>query len=190
MIEEKSQADHLREQKSIRFIDSRYNELFRIPDGGTIRVDYPDYHYTAKCQYLDDYHTQVGNRVYHICQFAELLERGGGTCRPEPEIAREKSVRDIVAIQENGAVSCYYGDSTRFQEIPSQLSENYLKNAELLLEDDYGMIDGVINNGVEEQTQKVLDHGKEKASVVELLKSHPKSEPERKAFTRYPKQER
>ena len=73
----------------IRFIDSRYKELFRIPDGGTIQVDYPDRHYAAKCSYIDDYHTQVGNNVYHICQFAEILERGGGTCRPEPELDRD-----------------------------------------------------------------------------------------------------
>ena len=73
----------------IRFIDSRYKELFRIPDGGTIQVDYPDRHYAAKCCYIDDYHTQVGNNVYHICQFAEILERGGGTCRPEPELDRD-----------------------------------------------------------------------------------------------------
>ena len=33
----------------IRFINSRYKELFRIPDGGTIQVDYPDRHYAAKC---------------------------------------------------------------------------------------------------------------------------------------------
>ena len=26
-------------------------------------------------------------------------------------------------------------------------SENYLKNAEMAMEDDYGMIDGIINNG-------------------------------------------
>lgn len=25
--------------------------------------------------------------------------------------------------------------------------ENYLKNAEMAMEDDYGMIDGIINNG-------------------------------------------
>ena len=42
----------------IRFIDSQYKELFRIPDGGTIQVDYPDRHYAAKCHYIDDYHTR------------------------------------------------------------------------------------------------------------------------------------
>lgn len=68
----------------IRFIDSRYNELFRIPNGGTVTVTYPDgAGYTAKCTYLDDYHTQIGGRVHHICEFAERMQRAGAMCWPE-----------------------------------------------------------------------------------------------------------
>ena len=37
--------------------------------------------------------------------------------------------------------------SVGFQELPGFMSENYLKAAEMSLEDDYGMIDGIINNG-------------------------------------------
>lgn len=91
MTEEKSGTGHLSDQKYIRFINSRYQELFRIPDGGMIQVDYPGYHYTVKCRYLDDYHTQIGKHVYHICQFAELLERSGGTCRPKPNTAQKRT---------------------------------------------------------------------------------------------------
>jgi hypothetical protein len=25
---------------------------------------------------------EVGNNLYHICEFAELMERGGHTCEP------------------------------------------------------------------------------------------------------------
>lgn len=356
----------------IRFIDSRYQELFRIPDGGTIQLDYPDRHYAAKCRHIDDYHTQVGNNVYHICQFAEILERGGGTCRPEPELDRnaaawqlgtknyltverspsgwayrlydqkfqpvesgevgglktslleardqamercrlgsrsreltdygreefhrrdamsqdkiEKwdeingntgnhgglevfldsagdsyailqlrdteetrmerfaslrtlermdrevtidhyevvyiaplpahddrlafleavfkkfnlnhpedfkghslSVSDIVAIRENGTVSCYYCDSTGFQELPGLIPENYLKNAEILLEDDYGMIDGIVNNGVKDRRDKEPKGKKEKLSVMEQLKNQPRCESRKKAPVRCEEQER
>ena len=73
----------------IRFIDSQYHELFRIPNNGTIMIDYPDRHFAAKCQYLDEYHTSINGEVFHICQFAEMLERNRGTCRPEPEIYLE-----------------------------------------------------------------------------------------------------
>ena len=335
-------------------------------------MDYPDRHYAAKCCYIDDYHTQVGNNVYHICQFAELLERGGGTCRPEPELDRDTavwqlgsqnyltverspsgwayhlydqgfqpvaagevdgletsileardqamdqcrlssrnrelidydreefhsrefmsqdkiekwdevngnmgnngrleafldsagenyailqlrdieetrmerfsslkmlermgmevnidhyevvyiaplpihtnrsaflesvfekfnlarpedfkghslSVSDIVAIRENGAVSCYYCDSTCFQELPGLIPENYLKNAEMQLEDDYGMIDGVVNNGAKDCKEKAAKDKAEKPSVVEQLKNQPHCEVRKKSTVKYTEQER
>ena len=93
----------------IRFIDSHYNEQFRIPDGGVIEVDYPNRHFSARCEYLDDYHTRISGEVYHICQFAEILERGGGTCRPEAEIQETEAAwrigyRNYLIVQscENG----------------------------------------------------------------------------------------
>lgn len=49
--------------------------------------------------------------------------------RPEDFKGHSLSVSDIVAIRENGAVSCYYCDSTCFQELPGLIPENYLKNA-------------------------------------------------------------
>ena len=68
------------------------------------------------------------------------------------------SVSDIVALKQNGVVSCHYVDSIGFREIPNFLKpENYLKNAEMLLEDDYGMIDGIINNGPKQPTVADLE---------------------------------
>ena len=68
------------------------------------------------------------------------------------------SVSDIVALKQNGVVSCHYVDSIGFREIPNFLKpENYLKNAEMLLEDDYGMIDGIINNGPKQPTVTELE---------------------------------
>ena len=79
----------------IRFINSGYDEQFRLPNGGKIEVEYPDRTFSAKCEYIDDYHTYVGSEVYHICQFAEVLERGGGVCRPEPELDAEQAAWKI-----------------------------------------------------------------------------------------------
>ena len=68
------------DKKEIRFIDSRYNELFRIPDGGKIEITYENGEtHTRECKYIDDYHTKIGNRVFHICEFAETMERNGST---------------------------------------------------------------------------------------------------------------
>ena len=107
------------------------------------------------------------------------------------------SVSDIVAIKQDGKVSCHYCDSVGFTQIPGFLPENPLKNAEMALEDDYGMIDGIINNGAKEPTVAELEqqarsgqpislmdlaaaaHREErekKKSVMEQLKSQPKTE--------------
>lgn len=107
------------------------------------------------------------------------------------------SVSDIVAIKQDGKVSCHYCDSVGFTQIPRFLPQNPLKNAEMAVEDDYGMIDGIINNGAKEPTVAELEqqarsgqpislmdltdaiHRKErekKKSVMEQLKSQPKAE--------------
>ena len=68
------------------------------------------------------------------------------------------SVSDIVALKQNGVVSCHYVDSIGFRELPNFLKpENYLKNAEMAMEDDYGMIDGIINNGPKQPTVADLE---------------------------------
>lgn len=65
-------------ERGIRFIDSHYNERFVIPDGDTIRIQMEDNKYADyTCRYIDDYHVEVGSQLYHICQFAELMEQNG-----------------------------------------------------------------------------------------------------------------
>ena len=84
------------------------------------------------------------------------------------------SVSDIVALKTAGVVSCHYVDSFGFQELPGFMKpENYLKNAEMAMEDDYGMIDGVINNGKSAATE-------ERKSVLQQLKDTPTAETPRK----------
>ena len=97
----------------------------------------------------------------------------------------------------DGKVSCHYCDSFCFQQVPGFLPDNPLKNAEMMLEDDYGIIDGIINNGPKEPTVAQLEQQarsgqpisfmnlaaaahredrKKKKSVMEQLKSQPKAE--------------
>ena len=89
-----------------------------------------------------------------------------------------------------------FGDKKEYS-LSGFLPENPLKNAEMMLEDDYGMIDGIINNGPKEPTVAELEqqarsgqpislmdladavHRKErekKKSVMEQLKGQPKTE--------------
>jgi antirestriction protein ArdC len=112
------------------------------------------------------------------------------------------SVSDIVALKQNGVVSCHYVDSFGFKEIPAFLKpENYLKSAEMSMEDDYDMIDGIIDNGknptvaeLEQQAKtgqpiSLLElaeasrrgHDEKKKSVVEQLKNQPVSREHKKA---------
>ena len=58
------------------------------------------------------------------------------------------SVSDILAVKQDGVVSFHYCDSIGFAKVQNFIRpENYLKNAEMAMEDDLGMIDGIINNG-------------------------------------------
>ena len=84
------------------------------------------------------------------------------------------SVSDIVAIKRDGKVSCHYCDSFGFAEVPGFLPDNPLKNAEMAVEDDYGMIDGIFNNGQRQPPRQELPE--KRKSVVEQLKSQPKPE--------------
>ena len=72
------------EGKMIRFIDSSYNSLFYVPDGGNVVLTYADGRQDVRpCRFLDEYHTRVGNNVYHICEFAEIMEHRGISYVPE-----------------------------------------------------------------------------------------------------------
>ena len=79
------------------------------------------------------------------------------------------SVSDIVAVKHNGVVSCHYCDSVGFVEIQGFLSDNSLKNAEMSMEDDYGMIDGIINNGPKEPTVAQLEQQARSGQPISLM---------------------
>lgn len=86
--------------------------------------------------------------------------------QPQNYPGRSLSVSDIVLMKVHGQLSCHYVDSIGFKELPEFLEpEEYLRCAELYLEDDYGMLDGIINNGKSEQAKALED----KPSVLEQL---------------------
>lgn len=71
--------------KEIRFINSNYDDLFRIVDSSTIQIEFLKETITMACKYVGDYHTKVGNELFHICQFAEMMKRVGAKYTPEAE---------------------------------------------------------------------------------------------------------
>ena len=92
------------------------------------------------------------------------------------------SVSDIVALKTDGTVSFHYVDRIGFVELQSFMKpENYLKYAEMAMEDDYGMLDGIINNGkapATEERPSVLGQLKE-MSVFDTPHKPSRSHPER-----------
>lgn len=77
--------------------------------------------------------------------------------RPLDFTGHSLSVSDILAIKHNGDVSYHYCDIVGFKELPDFQKSNYLKSAEISIEDDYGMIDGIINNGKKETADNGLE---------------------------------
>ena len=73
-------------RQDIRFIDSHYHDLFKIPDGASIRITEPTgNHRDYTCRYIDEAHVEVGNNLFHICEFAERMEHAGNSYKPKEE---------------------------------------------------------------------------------------------------------
>ena len=85
--------------KTIQFIDSDYKELFRIPDGASIKITFPPDDVRGfvvrECKYIDDYHFSIlgnGSDDYHICQFAEMMEKIGAKYEPLVQLQKAEVV--------------------------------------------------------------------------------------------------
>ena len=59
----------------IRFIDSRYKELFRIPDGGCVKINLDNGGTLfGKCKYIDDYHFTLTLILYNKSWHSNLKD--------------------------------------------------------------------------------------------------------------------
>ena len=79
------------------------------------------------------------------------------------------SVSDIVALKQDGTVTCHYVDRLAFTAMPGFFQENPLKNAELMMEDDANMIDGIINNGPKQPTAAELEAQVKAGQSISLM---------------------
>lgn len=109
---------HIRSaEKGIRFITPEYKEKFRISDGEKIRITFSDGEVKDRvCRYIDNSHVEVGDDLYHICEFAERMEQCGATFIPLrsdlPEVCYSilPSTGDVIIIKhgESGYYRCEY----------------------------------------------------------------------------------
>lgn len=127
----------------------------------------------------DNYDLIYTGRLYSSENRLDTLERLYQTFNidhPEDFRGHSLSVSDIVALKEQGVVSYHYVDSIGYTELPN-FDKNYLKTAEMQLEDDYGMIDGIVNNGAKQPEQpkqnqpvKAADDRSKRPSVLAKLR--------------------
>ena len=84
--------------KGIRFVTPQYKEKFVIDDCDKIRVTYEDGRYEDKyCRFIDEYHLEVNDNIYHICEFAEKLMINNAT---------------VIPLRNSLPDKCYYYDKT------------------------------------------------------------------------------
>ena len=170
-----------------RFAPQDYEKAFLDNPGDSFAIyQLRDNDDTARLHYMNsEYLEKKGlsaRRENYAAVYAGDLDRRGDTQdklnelyetfnirRPEDFRSHSLSVSDIVALKQNGVVSCHYVDSWGFKELPGFLKpENYLKNAEMAMEDDYGMIDGIINNGPR-KTVAELEEQSRNGTPISLL---------------------
>ena len=97
------------EKKQILFITSDYIPLFRVKDGENIVITHTDgTTLIRQCSFIDEYHVKVGNLTYHICQFAEQIEKCGAVINPEipPRLpdkcfAQLPSTGEVIVVNKN-----------------------------------------------------------------------------------------
>ena len=145
--------------------DLRFEPLVRLQLNG-MTVDRSNY----ECVYTAPLHGKTP--TYNLLH--ELYEQFN-LDHPADFKGHSMSVSDVVVLKQDGQITCHYVDRWNFVELPAFLQpENALKNAEMSMEDDYGMIDGIINNGkapAAKETEKPPTTLKEKPSVLAQLKA-------------------
>lgn len=109
-------------QKGIQFIDSSYNRLFCIADGEKIVItDALGEKSKRVCRYIDEYHTEVGDYLFHICQFAEIMERNGSVYEPAEKTVK-KSEEKKCAQEEKEAETDKQTNFLDYRALKSQKS--------------------------------------------------------------------
>ncbi len=150
-----------------RDIEKRFNEnpnnailIYQIPNDDPKNLMFMRYDSLSEAPSRDDYepiYTATIEPKETVSATLEAAYQKYNVDRPLDFTGHSLSVSDILAIKQNGEVSYHYCDSTGFRELPDFNISNYLKNAEISTEDDYGMIDGILNNGDKKPTVAELE---------------------------------
>jgi hypothetical protein len=191
---EKAVKDRMnrQEQREASFLNTFQDAfaIYQVKDGDELR----DIRFEP-LSWLKSKGIAVDHCNYDLAYTAPLIGKGSTTERlaalwdrfnndhPADYHRPSLSVSDIVALKQNDVVSCHYVDSFGFQELPVFLKpENYLKSAEMAMEDDYGMLDGIINNGPKATVAELEQQAKtgQPISLLELAQAERRERDEKK----------
>lgn len=150
-----------------RDIEKRFNEnpnnailIYQIPNDDPNNLLFERYDSLSEPPKRDNYEAiytaPIEAKESKTATLEDVFQRFN-VDRPLDFTGHSLSVSDILAIKHNGDVSYHYCDSVGFRELPDFNISNYLKNAEISTEDDYGMIDGILNNGDKKPTVAELE---------------------------------
>ena len=145
---------------TLRLLDLEVKEVPEMPDPALSVQDMKDYGYAwagvlPAGQEAAEKALEKGCEVYRL--YSDNTE---GLCVDAKEIADHAAKGGMLGISKESWMAALE-------------KENYLKAAEMSMEDDYGMIDGIINNGPKEGKTaevKAPERG-EKSSIMDRLKS-------------------
>ena len=145
---------------TLRLLDLEVKEVSEMPDPTLSVQDMKDYGYAwagvlPAGQEAAEKALEKGCEVYRL--YSDNTE---GLCVDAKEIADHAAKGGMLGISKESWMAALE-------------KENYLKAAEMSMEDDYGMIDGIINNGPKEDKTaevKAPERG-EKSSIMDRLKS-------------------
>ena len=145
---------------TLRLLDLEVKEVPEMPDPAISVQDMKDYGYAwagvlPAGQEAAEKALEKGCEVYRL--YSDNTE---GLCVDAKEIADHAAKGGMLGISKESWMAALE-------------KENYLKAAEMSMEDDYGMIDGIINNGPKEDKTaevKAPERG-EKSSIMDRLKS-------------------
>ena len=145
---------------TLRLLDLEVKEVPEMPDSALSVQDMKDYGYAwagvlPAGQEAAEKALEKGCEVYRL--YSDNTE---GLCVDAKEIADHAAKGGMLGISKESWMAALE-------------KENYLKAAEMSMEDDYGMIDGIINNGPkEDKTAEVKAPERvEKSSIMDRLKS-------------------
>ena len=147
-------------KSSAECLNDKRNSL--LADKSSIMQKYDDPNITilAKIDLQNDI-TSLNKRITALDDKIEKLTKSESLAK-QPDILVDKVIQET----ENKVNEAVQGErfsipeitdnvlNTASQSMQQALESNYLKNAEMAMEDDYNMIDGIINNGSKEELEQ------------------------------------